>query len=174
MDATQWEVSLIVTIGTLTSPQSLSVTWVDPCTATIFVASPIANAFGFISSPVIVVNVPLPWLNDQANIANGISATSSICSTQSFAITENGLPPAYLTTSFDAASGQNVMKFATTNALMAGSHIITVNYSLNIYPAVTNTATFTFVFYEFLVPIPPATTNYQVSSTMLNIPISSY
>jgi hypothetical protein len=173
LDATQWNVSLIVIIGTLTKTQSLSVTWVDPCTATTFVPLPIANSFGLISSPVIVVNVHLPWLNDRANVANGGSTTSSICGIQSFAITENGLPPAYLTTSFDAASGQNVMKFATTNALMAGSHVITVNYSLNLYSAVA-TSTFTFVFYELLIPIPPGTTTYKVSSPTLKILTNSY
>ncbi len=57
---------------------------------------------------------------------------------------------------------------------MAGSHVITVNYSLNLYPAITNTASFTFVFYELLVPIPPVTTTYQVSSPKLNILTNSY
>lgn len=98
-------------------------------------------------SPAVAVNVPVPWLNDQANIANGSSTTTSICSTQTFVITENGLPPPYLTTFLDSASGQNVMKFATTNVLMAGSHVITINYNLDLYTTVISTATFNFMFY---------------------------
>ncbi len=116
----------------------------------------------------------MPWLNDQANILNGGSATASICSTQSFVIEENGLPPAYLTTSFDATTGQNVMKFATINALMAGPHLITVTYSLSLYSTVTNTSTFTFVFYLLAAPVPPATVTYQVTSPALDIPISNF
>jgi hypothetical protein len=67
-----------------------------------------------------------------------------------------------------------MMNFATANALMAGPHVITVYYNLDEYPFVTNTATFTFVFYELLVPILPATTTYQVSSPTLNILMNSY
>jgi len=87
-------------------------------------------------------------------------------------VTENGLSPSYLSTSFD--SGQNVMKFATTNTLMAGPHVIKVDYKLDLYPTVTSTATFNFVFYNLIVPIPPATTTYQVASAALNIPLGEY
>ena len=67
------------------------------------------------------------------------------------------------------------MQFSTTNTLMAGSHIITVDYSLNLYPSVPhNIVTFFFVFYELLVPVSPATTTYQVCSPTLDIPISSF
>jgi hypothetical protein len=125
-------------------------------------------------SPAVAVNVPVPWLNDQANISNGSSTTSSICSTQSFAIAENGLPPSYITTFLDAASGQNLMKFATTNAMMAGPHLIAINYSLDLYPSVTGTATLNFTFYQLVAPAPPATTTYQVTSPTLDIPISNF
>ena len=119
-----------MTIGSLTDKQSLIVTWENPCATTTFIASPIDNSFGFINSPAITVKVRVPWLNDQANIYYGGSTNPSICSTQSFVITENGLTPPYLTTSFDAASGQDVINFATTNTLMAGPHLIAVEYSL--------------------------------------------
>ena len=66
------------------------------------------------------------------------------------------------------------MQFATTNALMAGPHTISVNYSLNLYTNVATTSTFNFVFYQLLVPVPPATTTYQVSSPNLAIPVSSF
>ncbi len=55
------------------------------------------------------------------------------------------------------------MKFVTTNTLMAGPHVIKVDYKLDLYPTVNNTAIFNFVFYDLLVPIPPATTTYQVA-----------
>ena len=66
------------------------------------------------------------------------------------------------------------MKFATTNTLMAGPHVIKVNYKLDLYPAVNNTAFFNFVFYDLLVPIPPATTTYQVASAALSILVGEY
>jgi hypothetical protein len=74
----------------------------------------------------------------------------------------------------DAASGQNIMKFATTHALMAGPHVITINYSLDLYPTVINTATFNFVFYLLIAPVPPARATYQVTSPALEIPISNF
>ncbi len=61
-------VDLVVTIGSFTNTQSFSVTWVNPCTATTFVVSPVADSFGFIVSPAVAVYVPVPRLNDQANI----------------------------------------------------------------------------------------------------------
>jgi len=66
------------------------------------------------------------------------------------------------------------MKFATTNTLMAGPHVIKVDYKLDLYPTVTSTATFNFVFYNLIVPIPPATTTYQVASAAINIPVGEY
>jgi hypothetical protein len=125
-------------------------------------------------SPSVAVNVAVPWLNDSANISNGVSTTQSICSSQSFVITENGLPPAYLTTFLDAASGQNFIKFASTDALMVGPHAITINYKLDLYPTVTSTATFTFIFYQLIAPVAPATTTYQVTNPTLDIPIGNF
>ena len=87
-------------------------------------------------------------------------------------VTENGLSPSYLSTSFD--SGHNFMKFATTNTLMAGLHVIKVDYKLDLYPTANNTAIFNFVFYDLLVPIPPATTTYQVASAALSILVGEY
>jgi hypothetical protein len=50
------------------------------------------------------------------------------------------------------------MKFASTDALMVGPHAITINYKLDLYPAVTSTVTFTFIFYQLVVaPAAPAT-----------------
>jgi len=57
---------------------------------------------------------------------------------------------------------------------MAGPHVIKVDYKLDLYPAVNNTAFFNFVFYDLLVPIPPATTTYQVASAALNILVGEY
>jgi hypothetical protein len=57
---------------------------------------------------------------------------------------------------------------------MAGPHVITVTYSLNLYPTVTNIATFTFVFYLLISPIPPATATYKVTSLALDIPITNF
>ena len=57
---------------------------------------------------------------------------------------------------------------------MAGLHVITVTYSLNMYPTIINTATFNFVFYLLVAPVPPATTTYQVTSPTLDIPISNF
>lgn len=118
----------------------MTVTWVNPCKTTSFVASPIPDSFGFITNPAAPVKVPVPWLNDQANTAFGVSATSSICDSQSITVTENGTTPAFLTTSVDA--GQNVMQFATTNPSMAGAHTITVRYTLTQYPTITSTSNF--------------------------------
>jgi hypothetical protein len=142
---TTYKVRLKVNIGSLTDIQSLDVSWVNPCSSTNFVAQPIANSIGFISDPAIKVKVLVPKLNDLANISYGTSAISSICSSQSFLATENGQKPQFITTSVDA--GQNVINFATTNAAMAGPHIITVATSLDLYPTVVDTSTFTFTFY---------------------------
>ncbi len=57
---------------------------------------------------------------------------------------------------------------------MAGPHVITVTYSLNLYPTVINTASFKFVFYLLVAPVPPATATYQVTSPTLDIPISNF
>ena len=57
---------------------------------------------------------------------------------------------------------------------MAGPYTIKVNFKLDLYPTVNNTATFNFVFYELLVPIPPATTTYKVASAALSILVGEY
>jgi hypothetical protein len=74
----------------------------------------------------------------------------------------------------DAASGQNFMKFASTDALMVGPHAITINYNLDLYPAVTSPVTFTFNFYQLVAPVAPATTTYQVTNPTLEIPIGNF
>ena len=67
------------------------------------------------------------------------------------------------------------MKFASTDALMVGPHAITINYKLDLYPAVTSPVTFTFNFYQLVVaPAAPATTNYQVTNPTLEIPIGNF
>ena len=70
----------------------------------------IAAAFGFIATPPITVKIFVPWLNDQVNIDQGISLTSSICGKQSVEISEvfpsnYGTTPPFITTSIDATSG---------------------------------------------------------------------
>jgi hypothetical protein len=66
------------------------------------------------------------------------------------------------------------MKFASTNALMVGPHAITINYQLRLYPTVMSTATFTFIFYQLIAPVAPATTTYQVTNPTLDIPIGNF
>jgi hypothetical protein len=66
------------------------------------------------------------------------------------------------------------MKFASTDALMVGPHAITINYKLDLYPAVTSPVTFTFIFYQLVAPVAPATTTYQVTNPTLDIPIGNF
>ena len=66
------------------------------------------------------------------------------------------------------------MQFSTTNGMMAGPHLITVTYNLNLYPNITNTAAFNFMYYFLVAPVPPATTTYQVTTPTLDIPISNF
>ena len=66
------------------------------------------------------------------------------------------------------------MKFASADALMVGPHAITINYKLDLYPTVTSTATFTFIFYQLIAPVAPATYTYQVTNPTLEIPIGNF
>ena len=66
------------------------------------------------------------------------------------------------------------MKFASTDALMVGPHTITINYKLDLYSAVTSPVTFTFIFYQLVAPVAPATTTYQVNNPTLDIPIGNF
>ena len=66
------------------------------------------------------------------------------------------------------------MKFASTDTLMVGPHAITINYKLDLYPAVTIPSTFTFNFYQLVAPVAPATYTYQVTNPTLEIPIGNF
>jgi hypothetical protein len=57
---------------------------------------------------------------------------------------------------------------------MAGPHTITVTYTLDLYPTISTTATFNFLFYLLVAPAPPSTTTYQVTSATLDIPLSNF
>ena len=57
---------------------------------------------------------------------------------------------------------------------MVGPHAITINYSLDQYPTVTSTATFTFIFYQLIAPVAPSTTTYQVTNPTLDISIGNF
>lgn len=57
---------------------------------------------------------------------------------------------------------------------MTGPHLITVDYTLDLYPAVKRTAAFKFVFYLLVPPVAPATATYQVTFPALVIPISNF
>jgi hypothetical protein len=74
----------------------------------------------------------------------------------------------------DAASGQNFMKFASTDASMVGPHAITINYKLNLYPTINSIVTFTFNFYQLVAPVTQATFTYQVTNPTLEIPIGNF
>jgi hypothetical protein len=65
----------------------------------------------------------IPWLNDSANISYGSSSTSSICGLQSYAVTENGVTPTYITKTVNAV-GLTVMEFSTSDVAMASTHTI--------------------------------------------------
>jgi hypothetical protein len=66
------------------------------------------------------------------------------------------------------------MKFASTDALMVGPHAIRIDYKLYLYPDVTSPVTFTFNFYQLVVPVAPATTTYKVTNPTLDIPIGNF
>ena len=66
------------------------------------------------------------------------------------------------------------MKFASTDALMVGPHAITINYKLDLTPSVTSPVTFTFIFYQLVSPVAPATTTYKVTNPTLDIPIGNF